>query len=327
MSPSNRRVVAVAYDGLCAFEFGIATEVFGLHRPELDVPWYEYRVVAAEPGPLRALGGIRFEASTDLRHVRRAGTVVIPGWKGPDVAPPPALIDALRAAHARGARLLSICSGVYVLAATGLLDGLAATTHWRYADDLARRHPAIDVRPNVLFVDNGQLLTSAGSAAGIDLGLHLVRRDHGSAVAAQVARRLVMPPQRDGGQAQFIRRPVAVQPDADDGVARAMEYALHHLSEPITVGDLARQAHMSVRTFARHFADQTGTTPVAWLVTQRVRTAQELLETTSHPLPTVASLAGFGSVETMRHHLRRQLQTSPSRYRSSFAAGRAGATT
>jgi AraC family transcriptional regulator, transcriptional activator FtrA len=312
--------VAVAYDGLCSFEFGIATELFGLARPELGVKWYEYRVVAASNEPIQMTGGLTVHASTDLRHVRRAGTIVLPGWKDKDVLPPPPLVAALRYAYARGARIVSICSGVYVLAATGLLDGFPATTHWRYADHLAAMYPAIHVQPNVLYVDNGQLLTSAGSAAGIDLGLHLIRRDYGSAVAAEVARRLVMHPQREGGQAQFIRhdRPVASS-IANNRLGDAIDWAQHHLADVITVADLAERAHLSTRTFARRFLEEMGTSPLAWILAQRLHLAQELLETTSKPLDQVAAASGFASPETMRHHFRRELGTSPSRYRSLFS--------
>jgi AraC family transcriptional regulator, transcriptional activator FtrA len=320
MSPPNQDVVAIAYDGLCLFEFGIAAELFGLARPELDVPWYRYRVVSVDAEPLRSLGGIRLGATTNLDYVRRAGTIVLPGWKGGDVAPPSSLLSALRTAHQRGARIMSICSGVYVLAATGLLDGHPATTHWRYVDHLAASYPAIDVRPDVLYVDNGQTLTSAGSAAGIDLGLHLIRRDHGSAIAAQVARRLVTPPQRDGGQAQFIRHPDL---DDDQGrdhhLGRTMEWALDRLDEPLTLDALARHAHMSTRTFSRHFTEQTGTTPLGWITTQRVRRSQELLETTRHPLTHIAAATGLGSIENFRHHFRKHVGVSPSRYRSTFS--------
>ncbi len=316
----NRRVVAVVYDGLCAFEFGVATELFGLPRPELGVDWYDFRVVAAEPGPIRGPGGCTMNASADLRHLRRAGTVVLPGWRDITERPPEPLLDALRAAHRRGARLMSICSGVFVLAAAGLLDGRRATTHWRYGEELATRYPSIDVEPDVLFVDNGEVLTSAGSAAGIDLGLHLIRRDHGAAVASAVARRLVMPPQRVGGQAQFTQHPSTARQLADRRVATAVEWADAHLGESITVADLAGRAHMSTRTFARRFRDEMGTSPASWIHRQRVRRAQELLETTSLTIDSIAHETGFGSPETMRHHFRRELDTTPSRYRTEFAA-------
>ncbi len=316
----NRSVVAIAYDGLCAFEFGIAAELFGLARPELDVPWYSYRVVAASEEPIRGLGGITLSASTDLSHVRRAGTIVLPGWKDQHTPPPEQLLHALRSAHRRGARIMSICSGVYVLAATGLLDGLSATTHWRYADHLAAMYPQIEVKPNVLYVDNGQILTSAGSAAGIDLGLHLIRRDYESAIAAEVARRLVTPPQREGGQAQFIRHRTETISSDDRRITAALVWAQTNLHETISVAKLASTANMSTRTFARQFVDQMGTTPLAWILSQRLHVAQQLLETTTNSLSEIATTSGFASVETMRHHFRRELGTSPSRYRATFAA-------
>ncbi len=316
----NRRVVAVAYDGLCTFEFGIATELFGLARPELDVPWYQFRVVSAVKGPLRALGGITIQASSDLRHVRNAGTIVLPGWSDKDAEPPRDLLAAIRHAYTKGARIMSICSGVYVLAATGLLDGRIATTHWRYVAHLAERYPLIEVQPNVLFVDNGQLLTSAGSAAGLDLGLHLIRRDFGAAIAAEVARRLVIPPQREGGQAQFIRRALTIPESGDNRIANVAAWAQSNLHENITVADMASRSHMSTRTFARRFTEETGASPLAWVLSQRLQRAQVLLETTELSLGEIATTVGFGSLETMRHHFREELNVSPSRYRSSFAS-------
>src|SRR5689334_8425558 len=210
----NRLVVALAYDGLCTFEFGVAAEIFGLDRPEMGNAWYRFRVAAIEPGPLRALGGISVAADGGLALVENAGTIIVPGWRGADSPVPQRLLKALRRAHKRGARLLSFCSGVFVLAATGLLDGRRATTHWRYSDALASAYPEVTVVPDVLYVDEGNVLTAAGSAAGIDLSLHLVRRDWGAAAANSVARRLVVPCHRDGGQAQFIEAPV---PEATEG--------------------------------------------------------------------------------------------------------------
>jgi AraC family transcriptional regulator, transcriptional activator FtrA len=317
----NRRVVAVAYDRLCSFEFGIASELFGLARPELDVPWYEFRVVSVANGPIRTTGGIELRASTNLRHVREAGLVVLPGWSDKNEVPPTPLLRALRAAYANGARIMSICSGAYVLAATGLLDGLEATTHWRYTEHFASMYPNISVQPDVLYIDNGQLLTSAGSAAGIDLGLHVIRRDYGSAIAAEVARRLVTPPFREGGQSQFIRRSELSAPPSSDAFGDTLAWAAKHLDRHITVADLAARSHMSSRTFARNFTSEIGTTPLAWLLALRLRRAQELLETTSLALPNVATSAGFATVETMRHHFRKSLGTSPARYRASFASG------
>lgn len=314
--PALHRVVALAYDGLCTFEFGVATELFGLPRPELDVEWYDFAVVSVDPAPLRMLGGVTLAAATDLSVLRQADTVVIPGWKGPDVQPADDVLNALRYVHANGGRIMTICSGVFALAATGMLDGLVATTHWRYSQELQVRHPKIRVTDDVLFVDNGNLLTSAGSAAGLDLGLHLIRRDHGAQVANQVARRLVLPPMRDGGQAQFIARPEPVERTGE--IAATLDWALAHLREPIEVKDLAAQAAMSPRTFARRFVAETGTSPHKWLVRERVLAAQSMLETSGESIDQVAAACGFGSAATLRHHFRRIVHTTPTAYRRGF---------
>lgn len=310
-------MVAVAYDGLCTFEFGVATELFGLARPELDVDWYDFEVVAVDDGPLRTLGGMTVTAPTNLGRIESAGTIVLPGWRDPDEPPPERLVAALRDAHARGARLMSICSGVFVLAATGLLDGERATTHWRYVDRLRQQHPSIDVEPDVLYIDNGSVMTSAGSAAGLDLGLHLIRRDHGSAVANAVARRLVIPPHRDGGQAQFIAEPVA--PTEESTLAPTMEWAIDHLHEPLTVDDLARHARLGSRTFARRFTNEVGRPPHQWLTRQRVLRAQTLLETTALDVEAVAQRSGFGTAANLRRQFERHTHTTPTRYRARFS--------
>ena len=312
----NRSVVAVAYDGLCAFEFGVATELFGLPRPELDVDWYNFAVVSVDSGPLATLGGATLQAPHDLTRIAQAGTILLPGWRDIGERPPDDLLGALQEAHGRGARILSICSGVFILAASGLLDGLAATTHWRYTTELKTRFPTIDVRPDVLFVDNGSVMTSAGSAAGLDLGLHLIRRDFGAEVANRVARRLVIAPQRDGGQAQFIAPPRS--PDDATALASTIDWALANLAEPLTVAALADHAQMSTRTFARRFRSETGSAPHQWLTAQRVLRAQELLETTAHSIEVVATSCGFGSAATLRHHFQAAVQTTPTRYRARF---------
>jgi AraC family transcriptional activator FtrA len=311
------RVVALAAPGVPAFELGIVAEVFGLARPELDVPWwYELTVCAERPGPLPAtVGGFSFHVDHGLDALERADTVVVPGWSG-EVSP--AVLAAIRAAHARGARLVSICSGVFVLAAAGLLDGREAATHWRYAATLAERHPAVEVNAGVLYVDAGDVLTSAGSAAGIDLCLHIVRRDHGAAVANAVARRLVIPPHRDGGQAQLIELPVPAHP-ADDPIARVMAWALERLHQPLDLETLAARAYMSVRTFTRRFRRATGTTPGRWLLEQRVRASLALLEA-DEPIEAVATRVGFGSAATYRHHFAAIMRTSPTAYRRAFYA-------
>ena len=313
-----RRVVSLAYDGLCTFEFGIVVEIFGLPRPELPVDWYRFQVCSLDRGPLRATGGITVRTGLGLRVLQRAGTIVIPGWRNADERPPEALLRALCAAHAHGARLVSICSGVFVLAAAGLLNGRRATTHWRYVERLRARHPEVRVEPDVLYVDDGDILTSAGSAAGIDLGLHIVRRDYGAEVANQVARRLVVPPQREGGQAQYVPRPVRSEA-AGDGLAPLLEWAQGRLDQALSVDRLARRAVMSPRTFARRFREETGTTPHQWLTHQRLLAAQRRLEATSDPVDAVAQAVGLGSAETLRLHFRRALRTSPTAYRRRFS--------
>jgi AraC family transcriptional regulator, transcriptional activator FtrA len=316
MGLANRRVVAVAYDGLCTFEFGVAAELFGLARPELGLDWYRFETVSVDPGPLRMTGGATLDASTDLTRLAGAGTIVLPGWRDPLERPPDALLSALRGAHAGGARIMSICSGVFILAATGLLDGRSATTHWRYTDLLAREHPRIDVQPDVLYVDNGSLLTSAGSAAGIDLGLHLIRRDFGADVANQVARRFVLPPHRAGGQAQYID--VNVRTAHADSLTDVLDWASANLARPISVDELAARAHLAPRTLARRFRDDVGTTPHRWLTQQRIALAQRLLETTSAGIDQIAADAGFGTAVTLRHHFQKLLGTSPTAYRAQF---------
>lgn len=311
-------VAVLAYDGLCTFEFGIAVEIFGLPRPEFEFPWYRHQIVAADPGPMHALGGMRIAADAGLELLAEANTIIVPGWRNREERPPQALLEALRAAHARGARLLSICSGVFVLAATGLLDGKRATTHWRYTDELAARFPGIEVDPHVLYVDCGQLITSAGSAAGIDACLHLVSRDFGTHVANTVARRLVMAPQRSGGQAQFIPAPVARAPR--DGLASVLEWALQHAGEPLTVKQLAARALMSERTFLRRFSEATGMAPKAWLQHARMARARELLESSQLSSEQISEQCGFATAESFRAAFRKAAGLAPTAYRESFGS-------
>ncbi|SEG75622.1 transcriptional regulator, AraC family with amidase-like domain [Thermomonospora echinospora] len=317
--PVRPHVVAVlAFDGMSPFELGSVAEIFGLPRPELRVPWYELRVCAERPDRMmRSFGGLALTAGHGLEEFAAADTVVVVAVPDVRAEVPPALVGALRTAHGRGARVVSICSGAFALAAAGLLDGRTATTHWRYAELLQRRYPRVRVDPDVLYVDDGDVLTSAGSAAGLDLCLHLIRRDHGARVANAVARRLVVPPHREGGQAQFVEAAVA-EPARDDAVARSMAWALDHLAEPITVADLARRAHLAPRTFLRHFGRQTGTSPLRWVVVQRVMASLPLLEAGSMPVEEVGAAVGFGSPATFRHHFTRIMKTSPSAYRRTF---------
>jgi AraC family transcriptional regulator, transcriptional activator FtrA len=314
--PNPREVVALAYNGLCTFEFGIAVEIFGLPRPEIGRNWYRFQVVSPDSGPLRATGGVTISGGQGLDKLSRAGTIVIPGWKGVDETPPTQLVSALRRAHARGARLVSICSGVFVLAATGLLDGRRATTHWRYIDALRTRYPKIRVEPDVLYVDEGRILTSAGSAAGIDLCLHIVRRDFGAEIANQVARRLVVPPHREGGQAQFIQEPMRKTPDG--GLAPILRWMESNLDGQFSVENLAERAAMSPRTFARQFRRQTGTTPHQWLTHLRLLAAQRRLEQTDESMDRVAEAVGWQTAATLRQHFVKHLGTSPTSYRRRF---------
>jgi AraC family transcriptional regulator, transcriptional activator FtrA len=310
--PRNPLVAALAYDGLCTFEFGIAVEIFGLPRPELG-ELYRFVVAGAEPGPYRAAGGVRVSADAGLEVLAEAGTIVVPGWRNPMEVPPRPLIDALLAAHGRGARLVSLCSGVFVLAATGLLAGRRATTHWRYFDQLGRTYPDIEIVPDVLYVDGGDILTAAGSAAGIDLCLHIVRRDHGVRAADAVARRLVMPRHREGDQAQIVGR---AMPESGARLTRLLDWARNHLDREISVDMLAERVGMSRRNFVRRFREATGQPPARWLIEARVARARDLLDATDLSIEQVASDCGFGSADALRHHFRARLKASPSRYRA-----------
>jgi len=314
-------VVALAYDNLCTFEFGCAVEMFSLARPELGVDWYRFAACAEDKGVVRAAGGISVHVPHGMAMLGRADTIIIPGWQGVDVAPSAALIRRLVAAHARGARIATICSGVFVLAATGLLDGRTATTHWRYADLLQARHPRIDVQANSLYVDEGSLLTSAGSAAGLDMMLHLVRRDHGPRVANQVAQRLVVPPHRLGDQAQFVARPLPL--DEAARLARLMDRVRANPAADWTLASMAERAAMSARTLQRQFQQSLGMSPLDWLIRERVEHARQMLETTRRPLAQVAGLAGFGSDESFRRHFRLATGISPLAYRKQFGANAA----
>ena len=317
-APPNALVVALLYEGLCMFEFASAAEVFGMARPELGEDWYRFETCAAEQGEIQGQYGTRIRPDGNLDRLTEAGTIIIPGWKGVDAPVPLPVVDALRLAHARGARLLSICSGSFVLAATGLLDGRRATTHWRYAEAMRLRYPAIEVDPDVLYVDEGQLLTSAGSAAGLDLCLHLIRRDRGPAIANHVARRLVIPPHREGGQAQYVERPVAKR--ERDLLGPVMDTMRRRLADDLPLATLAAMATMSERSFIRRFKASTGTTPADWLTTLRVDRARELLESSALSIDLIAGQTGLGTATTLRHHFRRKLGTSPGAYRQRFAA-------
>jgi len=306
-------VAILILDGFVPLDVGIPCDVFGRFGLVEQTALYRVQVCAARR-VLRA-GAFEIRAPFGLDVVATADTVVVPGIVDPDRPFPTAVIEALRAAWRRGARITSICSGAFVLAAAGLLDGKRATTHWLMTDLLARRYPSITVDPGVLFVDEGRIVTSAGASAGLDMCLHLVRRDHGQAAAAHYARLAVAPLNRDGGQAQFIRHDV---PQARDCLAPLLEWMTRHLDKALDVDALSRRAGMSSRTFARRFREQTGTTPVQWLLTSRVRRAQELLETTRRPIEEIARRSGFDSAVTFRTRFRKLVGVSPHAYRSRF---------
>lgn len=322
VAPPSHRVAVLAFDGLAPFELGVAAEVFALDRPELDVPWwYSFALCAERPGPLRAVGGFHLAAPHGLDVLAAADTVILPGCPDVNGDPSPELAAALRAAHARGARLVSICSGAFTLAATGLLDGREAATHWRYARLLQARFPSVRVNANVLYVDGGDVLTSAGTAAGIDLCLHLVRCDHGAEIANRIARRMVVAAHRDGGQAQFVEAPVPRHID-DDPVARTTQWALERLSEPLPVAELARRAHLSPRQFSRRFRVATGTSPADWVLRQRLHASLSLLEGSDAGVEQVGRLVGFPSPAAFRRHFRTAFGVPPSAYRRSFPRNR-----
>ncbi|MCU1451012.1 MAG: helix-turn-helix protein [Acidimicrobiales bacterium] len=310
-------VAAVLFDDIAPFELSVACEVFGVDRSDLGVPWYRFMVCSVEDRPVRTDVGIEIHTPYRLKDLRRADTIIVPARSHGNEEAAPELLDALRAAHRRGARIMSVCTGAFVLALAGLLDGKRATTHWAHVDEFARRFPSVKLDPGVLYVDEGDILTSAGTAAGIDLCLHVVRKDLGADIANAVARRMVVPPHRDGGQAQYVDDPVPDGPGADL-FGETIAWLQEHLGEPVTVDDLAQRSAMSPRTFARRFRATTGTTPMQWVLRQRVLLAQRLLETTDEPVDRVAELAGFGSPAALRQHFSRLVRTSPTSYRRCF---------
>jgi transcriptional regulator GlxA family with amidase domain len=308
---------------LSPLELAAAVEIFGPGHGDLDGPFYELRL-CAEGRRASAFGGFDVELPYDLGGVRGAATVIVMPFDAWDTggAPSARVLETIRAAHASGARIASFCTGAFVLAAAGMLHGRPATTHWDSADRLAREHPDIRVDPKVLYVDDGDVLTSAGAAASIDLALHMVRSDFGADVANAIARRAVVPPHRDGGQAQYVTMPVP-EPNADAFDA-TLAWALEHLDEPLTVPELAQHANMSARTFARRFRATSGVTPHQWLLRQRVMHAQALLETTDEPVERIAQASGFGAASALRLHFQRTLGTSPQAYRRTFRGGETG---
>lgn len=306
-------------DGVAPFEVGIACELFGLDRSDQGLPTYDFALASIPGGPVKTTAGHRIAPEHGLDRLVDADLIVLVAGSWVEAPPAPALVDQLYVANQRGAHLMAICRGAFVLAAAGLLDGLDATTHWRWTAEMASRYPRVRLNPNVLYVDSGAISTSAGTAAGIDLGLHLLRRAHGAKVAGEVARRMVVPPHRDGGQAQYLRAPLP-SVAKNDPLRDAIGWAVRNLEQPISVDDMARRASVAPRTFARMFRDTTGTTPHRWLTSQRIYAAQQLLETGDGTIEAIARETGFGSADTFRSHFVRQVGTTPTSYRSTFGA-------
>ncbi|MBB3085015.1 helix-turn-helix domain-containing protein [Geodermatophilus sabuli] len=321
MTASGRPLVVstVVADGLVgSFGLGVAAEVFGYDRTAMGLPRFDFGLVTEQPGVVRTDTGIPITVEHGLERLAQSDIVTITAWELFSRVPTPQLLDAFRTAHANGALIVSQCTGAFVLAEAGLLDGQRATTHWKYAGELAARYPAVRVDPMVLYVDNGSIITGAGTAAGVDTLLHVVRREWGAAAANALAREMVVPPHRDGGQAQFIDAPV---PDCEDDLLGAvLEWAAAHLADDISVDLLARRALMSPRSFARRFKATTGTTPHAWLLGQRLAAAEELLENSDAPVEEIARLVGFGTAAGLREQFTRRRGVSPRAYRQTFRA-------
>ena len=325
-----RNVAVVVVNGFLPFEFGTICEVFGVDRSDDGLPSYDFAVVAGEPPPLRAHNDFTIQPSCGLERLEEADLIALPavgddqlsiypvppGRPCPPREFPGDLLAALHRAVDRGARVLSVCSGAFILGEAGLLDGRRCTTHWRHAEELARRYPAAKVDPDVLYVDDDPVITSAGTAAGIDACLYLVRKEQGSRVANGIARRMVVPPHRDGGQAQYVDQPVA--PFCDGTLRDLLEWLRAHLDQPLTVRQLAVRANMSERTFARRFVQDTGTTPQRWLIGQRILLAQQLLEESDETVDAIADRTGFGNATALRHHFRAWRGTTPNAYRRLF---------
>jgi len=338
-----RNVAVVLVNSFLPFEFGTICEVFGVDRADDGLPSYDFAVVAGESPPLRATVDFTVSPACGLERLAEADLIALPavgddrlglsagqaqlptGWPGGPTGPPgfpEDLLEALRRAITRGAKILSVCSGAFILGEAGLLDGRRCTTHWRHAAELARRYPAAKVDPDVLYVDDDPVITSAGTAAGIDACLYLVRKEQGSRVANGIARRMVVPPHRDGGQAQYVVQPVASS--CDGSLRDLLEWLRGHLDQALTVRQLAARANMSERTFARRFVHDTGTTPQRWLTGQRILLAQQLLEESDETVDVIADRAGFGNATALRHHFRVWRGTTPNAYRRLFRGDHAG---
>ncbi|MFE6717441.1 GlxA family transcriptional regulator [Streptomyces albidoflavus] len=314
--PEPHRVVVIVDENSNPFELGCATEVFGLRRPELGRDLYDFRLCSPEPRTLMRDGFFTLTGVAGLEAADEADTLIVPNRPDVEVPRRPAVLDAVRRAHARGARLLGFCSGAFTLAEAGVLDGRRATAHWQWADDFRARFPSVRLEPDVLFVDDGDILTAAGSAAALDLGLHVVRRDHGAEVANSVSRRLVFAAHRDGGQRQFVERPMPDLPD--ESLAPVLTWAQERLDAPLTVGDLAARAAVSPATLHRRFQAQLGTTPLTWLTRERLALACRLIERGESRFELVARRSGLGTAANLRTLMRRETGITPSAYKRRF---------
>ncbi len=312
---NNKKVCILVYDGLCLFEYSIAVEIFALPRPEYE-PWYDCHIIAIDDRPIRGHGNIVIDANKNLEQLYDADLIIIPGWRGVDKLVPPDLKAALVNANQRGVHIASICSGVFVLAACGLLDNNKAATHWKYLDALKERYPDVIVDPDVLYIDNGDILTSAGSATGIDLCLHIIRNDFGVERSNEIARRLVVPAHRGAGLPQFFSRTIGSEYKSN--IAKLLDVIREELGQEWSIGRMADVCNSSPRTLQRKFRDATGLSPLAWITRERVELAKELLETTDLNIEKIAKITGLKTPETLRHHFKRITGASPTKFRSKF---------
>ena len=315
---SRKTVAAAVYDGLLGFEYSIVAELFGLVRPGLEDRWYDFRPCRVERGTLRSTHGAEFTPRHGLRQLEQADTIIVPGWRTPERSPRPAFVQALQRASERGARIVAVCTGAFALGHAGLLEGRRVTTHWLWTERLQQLFPSADVTTDRLYVHDRQILSSAGSSAGMDLCLSIIRADFGLDVANYVARRMVAPTHREGGQSQYVQPSVLSTDDEDFGPI--LDWMNGHLQESWTLEHIADQFALSLRTFQRRFRDLTGQAPLTWLNTQRVQRARSLLETTDLSIDQIARRTGLGTAANLRKHFHRQMKTTPSAYRSAFAA-------